>query len=376
MGVAFILGAGASFGESLTPLPPPPGAPPPNTALPPLQTGFFARSLYQSIGYSLDEADRDYAEVFAYIRNKWLMREPPDEKLFETLSIEDVFTSIEIDREFHGPESDQGAFLTLARNKLVRYIQRIIGFCTEYKSAEYTKRLVSALEINDTVLTFNWDLLADQALLDPSSRSASLYTNFLILVHGREPVTIKGIGTIGAIIGPPGREPLFLKLHGSLNWFQCTNSRCPNNADFELETNIQGCLYAVEGIGVRYCDRCGSEMIPLLVPPIAQKPISDNRIIRSAWGFARQRLATARKVVVIGLSFAPTDFYARWLFRFTVGVRDNVEVFVVNPSNGDREFRDRMDGIFIRGYNCDFHRLDQLDAILDRVEREPKPPAS
>lgn len=350
MTVVFVLGAGASFGESLTHLPVRPGAPPPNNASPPLQTGFFANSLYRSIGYSIDEAERDYAEVFAYVRNKWLMRESPDEKLFETLSIEDVFTSIEIDREFHGPESDQGAYFTSARNKLVRYIQRILGFCTEYKSAEYTKRLVSALSNNDSLVTFNWDLLADQALLDPAVQGGAFYTNFPILVHGREPVTIKGIGTIGGIIGPPGREPLFLKLHGSLNWFQCTDPQCPSNADFELEIDVQACLYHAEGIGVRNCDRCGSEMIPLLVPPIAQKPISENWVIRSAWGFARRRLETARRVVVIGLSFAPTDFYARWLFRSTVGVRDNVEVFVVNPSNDDAEFRDRMDGIFIRGY--------------------------
>ena len=126
------------------------------------------------------------------------------------------------------------------------------------------------------------------------------------------------------------------------------------------------------GIGSPECLSCGSEMLPLLIPPLLHKPISDHGIIRSIWGLARQRLENASKLVVIGFSAAPTDFYASWLLRSTVGVRDGVEVFVVNPCNdpaagGHVEFEQRMREIFPKGYNSNFCRFAEVDDLLAAV---------
>jgi hypothetical protein len=46
------------------------------------------------------------------------------------------------------------------------------------------QRFVSALDNNDTVLTFNWDLLVGQTLLNLVTPCGALYTNFLLLVRG------------------------------------------------------------------------------------------------------------------------------------------------------------------------------------------------
>jgi len=37
-----------------------------------------------------------------------------------------VFTALEVEREFHNPESDEGARLLLLRNALVRFIRRVL----------------------------------------------------------------------------------------------------------------------------------------------------------------------------------------------------------------------------------------------------------
>jgi hypothetical protein len=126
------------------------------------------------------------------------------------------------------------------------------------------------------------------------------------------------------------------------------------------------------GIGVADCLSCGSEMLPLLIPPLLHKPISDNGTIRAIWGLARQRLEVASKLVLVGFSAAPTDFYAAWLVRSTVGVRNDVEVFVVNPDNdpqalGNAEFNRRMGELFPRGFDARFRNFSQIDDILTAV---------
>ncbi len=126
------------------------------------------------------------------------------------------------------------------------------------------------------------------------------------------------------------------------------------------------------GIGAPSCLSCGTDMLPLLIPPLLNKPISDRRIIRSIWSLARQRLDDA------GFSAPPTDFYAAWLLCSTVGVRDNVEIIVVNPGNDEAEpthadFARRMGEIFPRGFNSRFLRFSEIAEILAAVCRSVIP---
>jgi hypothetical protein len=372
MSVVFVLGAGASYGERFGELTQPPGAPKVNTARPPLLDGFFQNALYDSIGYPRETAEKDFAPAFQYIRSRWLLAGPPNEDPWKDVNIEDVFTSIELDREFAGLESDVGAQLTLARNKLVRYIQRIVGFCTDGKYGEYSKRLVSAISVEEgsSLITFNWDLLVDQELTKRNGVGvfdlSPLYKSFLAAVLGYE------VGPF--FVGPQEPTPMFLKMHGSLNWFHCTNLKCPGSSTIEPKLDIQACLYLGEGIGEKKCNRCGSEMIPWLIPPVLRKPIAENWMSRAIWGLAKVRLQAATKAVIIGFSAAPTDFYASWLLRSTLGIRKNVQVFVVNPENGEADFDKRMRNIFPYGYIRDFQKFEEIDAIIERL-RQKVPPA-
>jgi len=104
------------------------------------------------------------------------------------------------------------------------------------------------------------------------------------------------------------------------------------------------------------CAHCGASMDPVMIPPVLHKRIADDPVIRSAWGLARTRLMAATKVVVVGFSAAPTDFYAHWLLRSTVGTRE-VELVVMNPDTkkegkDHKDFTTRMRSIF-RQYDND-----------------------
>jgi|GEM_PF-4495989 len=375
MSIVYVLGAGASFGENLTA---PERCPEPDkrvTATPPLIRGFFKGSLFHDIVYDPKDAENDFLEAFRHIRSTRLLDPLLGDDGWNDLNIEDVFTSIELEREFQSSESDAGARLVIIRNKLIRYIWRVIAFCTHNKLGEGSRKICSALRPMDSIVTFNWDLLLDQHLnpvwvnSDPKFARWH-YHDFFVSGLGMASMS-KTPRTASEVSSQSG---MFLKLHGSLNWFQCTNARCPGSSQIYFDQDVEYCLRRAMGIhfdGER-CRRCGSETVPLLIPPLLRKPISDNWIIRSAWGHARTRLLDAKKAVIIGFSAAGTDFYATWLLRSTLGLRKDVEVFVVDPANDPTsaahgEFSQRMRNIFPRGYNGDFRTMSEIDSILKCV---------
>jgi hypothetical protein len=357
MSTVYVIGAGASFGESLKPLTNAPGKL--QSHPPPLTNGFFDRSLLNAVGY--EGAEQDCPHVFDHIRRTGLLDDAFGEGDWKNLDLEAVFSALEVEREFQNPESDEGARLLLVRNELVRYIRRILGLCTRFAYGENYRRLVSALDINDSIVTFNWDLLLDQEFVR-ERRVYGQYANFLRSVPLSFAETI-----LTPVIHGRG---LFLKLHGSLNWFRCGNPKCNQSTPIIAFVDTQGCLSWNESGQNATCPHCGSDMNPVIIPPLLRKPIMDDPMIRSAWGLAKRLLIDASRVIVIGLSAAPTDFYASWLLRSTVGTRKNVEIEVVNPSNkddreGHREFSRRMNSIFLRGYGNQLHEFSQLASGLD-----------
>jgi hypothetical protein len=146
LSVVFILGKGASYGESLVVIAPA-AAPPATPTPPPLANGFFRMALFDSIHYEGATAERDFPEAFDYIRRSRLLTDPVGMGDWQTLDLEQIFTSIELERAFSNPESDRAAKATLVRNQLVRYVQRILSMCTQYCYGENYRRLASAVTV-------------------------------------------------------------------------------------------------------------------------------------------------------------------------------------------------------------------------------------
>ena len=84
-------------------------------------------------------------------------------------------------------------------------------------------------------------------------------------------------------------------------------------------------------------------------------------------------------MIVIGFSAAPTDFYASWLLRSTVGVRPGAHVFVVNPANDPGHsdhigHRSRMSAAFAAQFGTDhfndqFRKFAEVEDILEVLRR-------
>lgn len=313
MSLVYIIGAGASYGEKLVPQAGPETTGRQSPPTPPMTTGFFDGEFLRNVGYHPDDVEKDFGPAFEYIR--WLKRIdkalPIGEGPWASMNLEELFTSIELSREFHGSERDPGARYVLIRDSLTRYVWRIISMCTHRMYGAHSKRLMDPLPNDATVITFNYDLLLDQEQMIagiPKPTDASdlrdQYQHFYrrVVQNERFPFEQRFTG-------------LFLKMHGSLNWFRCTNEMCPWSRDIRLDLDIEGCLTRALGIhvGEESCNYCGGSTIPLIVPPLLHKPILEDSLIRAIWGLARQKLSDAATVVLIGFSAQPTDFYASWL---------------------------------------------------------------
>jgi len=321
--------------------------------------------LLERLGYSGASASADYSEAFEYIRAiKHIPQEAVGTGAWNDLDIEEIFTAVELEREFCEDESDEYSSLTIIRNKLLRYVGRIIALCTQGGCGERIRKLAESLDIGDSVLTFNWDLLLDYELGVRGPKWQ--YHNFFTIL-------LQDFRFGGMTVGPYGHQGMFLKLHGSFNWYRCTNRLCRNFSSVAFYEDTQNALDRLMGIAPPACEACGSQMNPLLIPPLLKKPINENATFKAIWGVARQKIVSASKVVIIGFSLPPTDFYASWLLR---SIRNPPnQVFVVNPMNDPthtehEKFKQRMLAVLPRGYNEEFASFAEIDEILARVRQD------
>jgi hypothetical protein len=193
--------------------------------------------------------------------------------------------------------------------------------------------LVQRLQAKDSLLSLNYDLVCDNALraLEWNAAQSDFPTG-------------SRLGTLRSLIGKPGfawGEPVallprerergfYLKLHGSLDWLVCPNRRCQNNARFYssgLEPITEG---QVSGAP---CRACGTPLQLFLVPPVATKSIENEGRLAFLWNLALRELVDAIRVIVIGVSFAPSDQELRWLIRQSSALRaSRIILHIVNPS--------------------------------------------
>lgn len=377
MSIVYVLGAGASYGENLQPIN---RGLPASRATPPITTGFFSNDLLAKLGYKPETLEKEFPNLLNWIRFMHLgnRQEPFGEGEWKSINIEDVFTWLEIRREFESLESSPGAKLLMWRAELISYIFRIIGLCTKNSFGEYSRVLGRELQADDSVITFNWDLLMDEYFLTQPGlpqQYAKFKARFAERVTEDDFLRVYTQGS-----------GLFLKLHGSLNWFQCTNARCAASKSVIFRNDIDNCLNWSMGINKFFeCQRCSSEAVPLIVPPILRKPITEQEMFRAAWGLARGVLASADVLVTIGFSVAPTDYYASWLLREAAADRFGdlrkiqgkrpMKAIIVNPLNdpakdGHRDFEARMKRLFTRGYDSQFRSFSQIAEICAYAKRQ------
>lgn len=227
----------------------------------------------------------------------------------EAINVEDIMTHLEIEIE-----RSTSPTLQTKRQLLLEFIRDIlVELQDKLKSpnGEYGK-FVSSLQKSDTILTFNWDILLDNALGRKnilsgrkSDEIAAQYANFVNDLSAH-----RGMTWAHAVFPPyetwPAEKGYYLKLHGSIDWYYCRNQSCRgSNIVYPLLHHKK----------THSCSDCHENMELLIIPPVLNKGYRQYPLIRRMWNLAAQELRSADEIIIWGYSMPETDFYSRWLLR-------------------------------------------------------------
>lgn len=234
------------------------------------------------------------------------------------INLEDVITNLELSIDRFGsfgrrPESK----LLDARKQFDQLVLERLNYLPKGKkfSSEKFECIFQGLTEQDTIITLNYDLTVKRTLeqMKTSGINSDIAENLL----KREHYMLHEAGVEDAASRREGwSNGLYLKLHGSLDWFQCPHRDCPNYSMIVTKNPY----YKDDPMP---CAVCGAESEIAIVPPIMNKSFDRWPKLGLVWRLAREELTKSTKVIFIGVSFAPSDYYLRWLIKSSfLGTKD------------------------------------------------------
>jgi hypothetical protein len=179
----------------------------------------------------------------------------------------------------------------------------------KHKCADHAWML-EALHKNDTVISFNYDLVAERAIRETAEDRGVIFTPSLYaLEDDRTSADI----------------PKILKLHGSSNW------RLKDDGAIEVRMNSWADLDTTPGYRG---DRGKGIAFPIFLP-FWDKRIEERPWL-PLWQTAFKRLQETKQMVVWGYSLPQTDLKAQQLFGLALASKV-LDLCVIDPSPATRE---------------------------------------
>lgn len=303
----------------------------------PLATDFFKPSYLNEYWYDLDFGGEFNKSPLYFILSRYFASDAKSGESIEMadINIEEVYSFLHsYDRVFQSSSHRQWDFET-ARRQLQKYIITVVRYSSwSLKSQGYLNKLVSKIGPSDTIITFNWDTLIEQAL-QKSERSAC--KNLLNSNHD----LIESMHTHAKSTGEERYERLhkgrLIKVHGSVNHTVCVNHGCRrNNVPYIWELKEESPEYWP-------CLECGSPTEVMILAPHGAKTYSASNFFKSQASLAAQAISLASRLVIVGYSVPVFDIEARSMLRCARLDDDDSEawleeVIVVDPQTDNTKF--------------------------------------
>jgi hypothetical protein len=328
--IVFILGAGAS-----------------KDAGAPLMADFLDKSRELHSANKTKPFAKDFECVFEAISD---LQQVHSKAELDIHNIESVFAAFEMARvikklpgksDEENSDAQMNSLLVSIRRLIFTTLEQTVLFPSEegkvYPDQTYNFFAQLIYDLNSdlsqnrcSIITFNYDLALDHAL----------YCNLC-------PANYCLFGT-----SEPDR-PALLKLHGSLNWAQC--SECELVIPWKMEDYLQqthfsyysGRTLVPLAVGSRLsssgitCPSCNKNIksAPVIVPPTWNKT-EYHKSLSKVWQRAALELSDAENIFVSGYSLTETDSFFRYLFALgSVGQKLIKRFWVFDPS---QEVHDRF----------------------------------
>ncbi len=302
---------------------------------------------------------------------------------FDDRNLEDLLSLI----SFDAMQSGSGA--KEKYDKLVQAIAVTIELCCRFKYLDKTPRVLvvgsrdhlynafwltllqNHLNNLPAIITFNYDLVLERTLWEAYHATADMAgsgcpTNFGLRYHAgqhdmvfnKQPHSFQKALMGERVVGVPEEgwrpeiaksgqcdvEIPYLKLHGSLNWFDYKTGANAENEAWHPTKSVSK---------------------PLILPPVFNKLQSQN--VGSVWTKALEVLRQAKHLIIVGHSLPRTDIYMQYFLKAAVGPNSNLSrVFVFNPGlwDHDREAQKLMKDRYSDCFSTQFK---------NRIEFHPAP---
>lgn len=288
-----------------------------------------------------EELFRRYNQLTAFIERFY-----PNQK-FEEIDIEELISFIDLaDNNFSifGEYPDPG--LWHVKNELSICLRERLKqdparpYCNKYKQLF---RNHADAKCTDTIISLNYDLVIDKTLAALSTRreNQDLSKNSIMSRMYRLVQETVFMGGIPFSCSPD--PAYFLKLHGSLDWYYCSNSDCRFHQIFFVN-RLEPWPETTDN---SLCQLCGSRAAPVMVPPNINKSLQKFPKLSFIWNMAYRELRAADTWSIIGLSFREADYYLKGLLHSAVRNASNStrRIEVVDPDDRVRQKIQKITGI-------------------------------
>jgi hypothetical protein len=252
----------------------------------------------------------------------------------ERLSLEKVMTQLSLEREiffqtppFYGYRRGNNAVgLDDSLAALIELIAITISKALEGPRCSKHMKLASSLRSGDVVISFNYDILMDNALRDSGKLTDRGYlVPFQMAFNDQQWIAPEDSPS----------EVVLLKLHGSMNWLHC--SYC--GSYFLTRFEKTGAWYVSLHKNCPKCGRPRDYLERVIIPPLPTKDYT-TQPMNYLWNEAERHLMSRRReIVIIGYSFPPTDFATEALLRIALPWESQKQThfIIVNPNKDVHE---------------------------------------
>ncbi|GAF74258.1 unnamed protein product [marine sediment metagenome] len=310
----YILGAGSTIGHS-------------NGIYPDIYNIFKKSNEYNITSTKNNKIRNDYKDLNIYLRDTFNYNLVSN----GLLDFEKVFTMIDIEEE-----KDPTTFSKFKEQLLMMLCQLFIklkDYINEDENSDYDL-FISRLYGQDSVLTFNWDVLLDDALgrlyhlkQYPFEKTKNTHRKLTNLHHYQYFVHSAFHDFQEHHYSPNTLTGVYIKLHGSVDWKICKNPMCPVK-DRPIPT-----LYPLKN---NKCFQCFEICKTLVIPPTLKKSINEVPFIRNQWNIAVEEIRQVSRLIIWGYKLPSTDFYSEWLLMKVKHNKTLNEIVLINPEEKDR----------------------------------------
>jgi len=233
------------------------------------------------------------------------------------MDMQDVLTFLDLEIEYSDSEAEL-ILLRRARHQFMDLLTITFSHVLKGPPCPYHAALASGLGEGDSVISFNYDLLMDTALL---------HNNPLW-----EPET--GYGFPAACPEKMQAAPSalhLLKPHGSFNWVVC--STC--GSIYVLPPSQSGVPVSWNDLRSLVPNHPGHQLDRLIIPPSLKKDVH-GRVMQHIWMKAHLALKEASRIVIIGYSLPATDFLVKRLLYRSFSMNSNLRQLEVVDRNNSK----------------------------------------